>query len=111
MHSTLSSTEVFLRLRHRGIVRPGGYINRNAMRNAIIEYGWIYRSDLCHEIADSIDEFDSLTPDKRHELAHGYLNTYLSTMLMQYLELSHASQDWYVDHAFSLMEEFLARCE
>ncbi len=109
--SILSSTEVFLRLRHRGIVRPGGYINRNAMRNAIVEWGWIYRSDLCHDIADSINTFDSLTLEKRHELAHGYLGTYLTTMLMQYLELSHASQDWYVERAFPLLEEFLALCE
>lgn len=81
------------------------------MRNAIVEWGWIYRSDLCHEIADGIDAFDSLTLEKRHELAHGYLSSYLTTMLMQYLELSHASQDWFIEYAFLLLEEFLVLCE
>lgn len=107
----LSPLEISQLLQCRGILKPDGGLNRNALKNSILEFSWIYYSDLCNSISDNVQRFDQLSTEERLAIGWKYLSTYLTVLLFKYLKLTHASQDWFVENAFPILEEFLSRCE
>lgn len=98
-------------LQCRGILKPDGSLNRNALKNSILEFSWIYYSDFCNSISDNVQKFDQLSTEERLAIGWKCLSTYLTVLLFKYLKLTHASQDWFVENAFPILEEFLSRSE
>lgn len=81
------------------------------MKDAIVELGWIYRSDFCDEISERARAVGTLSKGTPAAYGEAYLNAYLTTLLLQYLGISHASQDWFLETAFPVLEDFLSRAE
>lgn len=83
--SPLSPVEIYVRLRDRGFFRPDGSLDRNATKNAMIEWSWIRWADMCDQMAKSLCEMDALSPSLRKELGEGYLRAYMRSLMHRYM--------------------------
>ncbi len=111
MPTSLSRQEVHCRLRYRGFLRADGSLDRNALRNAIVELGWIYASDLKNNISEQTQLVDSLPEDVRQAYAEQYIKIYISLLIQKYTGVSLQGDEWALGSIFPVLEDFLSRVE
>lgn len=94
---------------YRGIFRGDGTtINRNNLKNAVLEYKWLFLSDLHGILADLSLRFNRHKNDVRQDYAEHFLKRYVTWRIDQYVGVSHASDDWFLENAYGPLENFLS---
>ena len=84
----------------------------------MIEYGWLYHSDVCKAMTDTVGAFDILPAAERaaqrekfRGIGEKYLRTYMDVIGGKVLGVTHAFHAWFLEQGYPILEELLSRCE
>jgi hypothetical protein len=88
------------------------------MKGAMIEYGWLFHSDVCNAMSDTVRAFDMLTAAEREvqrekfrSIGEKYLRRYIDVTMGKCLGVTHAFHAWFLEQGYPILEELLSRCE
>lgn len=96
-------------IRYRGIFKEDGItLNRNSLKSAVLEYKWLLLSDSYGILANVSLRSDAYDENFRQDCAKYFLKRYVTGRIGQYVGVSHASNDWFLENMYTPLEDLLS---
>lgn len=94
---------------YRGFFDKEGQINRNALKNELIEYSWLLVSDQKHSISMLNARYDEMSAETIKLGIDVYLNEYVKRQISDYMNYSLPPAKWFLANMYEPLEELIVR--